>query len=110
MPFDAHAHAGTLEHLAKNRLDTSDGLNANIALAQEWSNLSQKERNDTASALVQDYSNHKWNTLPQPVIHLDQDGNCNAIDFTASRLDINKGPHHVKVSNDGDVATWVSAD
>ena len=110
MPFDAHEHASTLEHLAKNRLDTSDGLNANIALAREWSNLSPKERKDTANALVEDYSNAKWDTLPKPVIHLDPDGNCNAIDFIASRLDTKKGPHHVKVSNDGDLATWVSAD
>jgi hypothetical protein len=110
MTFDARKEARTFEDLAKNRIDTTDGLNANMALAKEWANLSQSERNITGQALMHDYSNHNWDGLPKPVINLDADGNCNSIDFKASNLDFHKGPKHVKVSNDGDVAIWVSAD
>jgi len=109
MTFDAHKEATTLENLAKDRLDTTDGLAANMALAKEWGNLSQSERNITAQSLVKDYDNNCLNGLPKPTIHLDADGNCNSIDFKASHLDFHKGAHQVTVSNDHDVAIWVSS-
>jgi hypothetical protein len=110
MAFDSHQEASKLDHLAKDRLDTKNGLDANIALAREWGNLSPSERNVTAKALNQDFNNHKWNGLPKPEIHLDADGNCNFIDFKASHLDFHQGPKHVTLSNDHEIAIWVSAD
>ena len=108
MPFDAH-EANTLEHLAKNRMDTKDGLAENMALAKEWANLSQTQRNETGKAIVKDFANSKWDALPKPTIHLDKNGNCNAIDFTSSHLDFKSGPKHLSVANDGDAAIWVSS-
>jgi hypothetical protein len=109
MPFDAHQEASTLDHLAKNRIDTKDGLAENMALAKEWANLTQSQRNETGKAVVEDFASSKWNTLPKPTIHLDENGDCNAIDFSSSHLDFRSGPKHVKVANDGEKAIWVSS-
>ena len=109
MPFDAHKEAATLEQLVKNRMDTKDGLPENMALAKEWANLSQAERNETGKAIVADFANSKWDAWPKPTIHLNENGDCDAINFTSSHLDFKSGPKHVKVANDGEKAVWVSS-
>jgi|GEM_PF-2684233 len=112
--FNADKEAEKIEHLAKERLDTSNGFFSHSSreksiaaaerLAQEWSSLSFSERVDTANALDK-YDNHSFDSLPRPYLLSDKENKFIGIEFYAAALDWHSGPNTVRLLGESGTVT-----
>lgn len=114
MHFDAAQEATKIENLAHKRLDTvtgsAEGESASKNLTTEWASLSQKERDQVATAIHTKYFNNDCDTLPVPSAITDGNGHCVALTFKAALLDVKSGPKAIDLYTSSSSKSGISAE